>query len=222
MARKTNRFPVKGQTNTNMTQTEKYNDVLSSLDSLKVKQRKVIPETPTVIPTTKIIIGVVVITIISLGILSLGNVPLITNPNTLTGKKIDSEGINFTFKLLDGTEAHLADYKGSPVFLDLFATWCKPCETQIAELATLKSVSPNIKILSISIDDTDTVEMLEKFKTDNGITWIIGQDYTLKGAQNFKVASIPTLAFFNSNGVLKKLEIGIQYYETMASWLDEG
>ncbi|MHA1966611.1 MAG: TlpA family protein disulfide reductase [Candidatus Hodarchaeales archaeon] len=221
MARRTNKIPIKDQTRIKMTKAEKYDDVLSSLDSLKVKQHKVIPETPTVVPTTKIIIGVVVITIISLGILSLGNVPRVTDQNTLTGNMIDSEGINFAFKRLDGTESHLADYKGSPVFLDLFATWCKPCETQIIELATLKSVYPYIRILSISIDDTDTVEMLEQFKTDNGITWIVGRDYTLKGAQNFKVTSIPTLAFFNSNGVLKKIEIGIHYYEELASWLDE-
>lgn len=221
MARRTKKIPIKDQTRTEMTQAEKYDDVLSSLDSLKVRQHKTIPETPTIVPTTKIIIGVVLIAVVSLAILSFGNVPFVTNQNTLTGDIIDSEGINFSFKLLDGTEVTLADYKGSPVFLDLFATWCQPCKTQIAELITLKSVSPYVRILSISIDDTDTVAMLEQFKTETGITWIVGQDYTSKGAQNFKVTSIPTLAFFNSNGVLKKLETGVHTYETMAGWLDE-
>ncbi len=226
MARKTNRFPSKGQTNANMTQTEKYDDVLSSLDSLKVKQTKVAQETPTMVPTTKIIIGVVLITVVTFGFLSLGNRPFITNQNRLTEDNdleyIDSAGIDFTFQLLNGEEVKLSDYKGSPVFLDLFATWCQPCKDQMPEFVTLKSAYPHVQILSISIDETDSVWMLEQFSSKYGVTWTVGRDTTLKGAENFKVSSIPTLAYFNSTGVLKKIEIGIHSYEILASWLAEG
>ena len=116
MSRRTNKIPINDQARTKMTQTEKYDDKLSSFDSLKEKKHKVIPETPPVVPITKIIIGVVLIAVISLVILSSGNFPQLNNQNTLTGYKIDSEGINFAFKLLNGTEVELADYKGALYF----------------------------------------------------------------------------------------------------------
>jgi thiol-disulfide isomerase/thioredoxin len=219
MSRRMNRFKAKGTQDSNMTKIDKYNDVISSLDTLQAKQNKIAPKTDTPIPFTKIVLAVVAISIISLGILSLGNIPLASN--SLTGKTIDSNGINFSFQLLNGTEVSLADYKGAPLFLDLFATWCQPCKTQITELAKLKSNSPYVRILSISIDEGDTVEMLEQFSVETGITWTVGRDYTLQGAKNFKVSSIPTLAFFDSNGVLKKLEAGLHDYDTMVSWLSE-
>jgi len=62
---------------------------------------------------------------------------------------------------------------------------------------------------------------LEQFGSETGITWTIGRDNTNKGAENFKVTNIPTLAFFNSNGVLKKIEIGVHDYATLASWVVE-
>ena len=221
MARKTHRVPIKSEIKNEISQTEKYNDVLSSLDSLKVKQSNIAPETPTVIPTTKIILGVVTIAILALGVLSIGNIPLITNTNTLSGKMIDSEGVDFTFKLLNGTVVNLSDYKGAPLFLDLFATWCPPCKAQMPEFVKLKSASPNVQILSISIDESDTVKMLEDFSSEYGITWPVGQDYTLQGAKNFNVLNIPTLVFFNSEGLLRKIEVGLHDYDTLASWLAE-
>ncbi|MFX0087225.1 MAG: TlpA family protein disulfide reductase [Candidatus Hodarchaeota archaeon] len=219
MSRKFNRFPVKESQDNNMTQIEKYNDVMSSLDTLQTNQKKITPKTDNPIPFTKIIFTVTLFSIISLGILSLSNIPIARN--NLSGQTIDSPKINFSFQLLNGTEVSLADYKGAPLFLDLFATWCQPCKAQIAELAKLKSFSPYVRILSVSIEKDDTVEMLEKFSSETGITWIVGRDYSLQGARNFNVTSIPTLAFFNSEGVLKKLEAGIHDYATMASWLSE-
>ncbi len=222
MSRKLNRFPVKETQEGDMTHIEKYNDVMSSLDILQTNQKKITPKTDTPIPFTKIVFAIAVISIISLGILTLGNIPIAKqNPYDLTGQSIDSPKINFSFQLLNGTEVSLADYKGAPLFLDLFATWCQPCKEQIAELTKLKLFSPYVRILSITIEKDDTVEMLEKFSAETGITWTVGRDYSLQGAKNFKVISIPTLAFFNSDGVLKKLEVGLHDYATMASWLSE-
>lgn len=219
MSRRLKRFQAKEAQDSNMSQIEKYNDVMSSLDTLQVKQNKVAPTTDIPIPFTKIVFAIAVISIISLGILSLSNIPLASN--NLTGKTIDSSTLNFSFQLLDGAEVNLSDYKGAPLFLDLFATWCQPCKTQITEFATLKSNAPYIRILSVSIDEGDTVEKLDQFIAETGITWPVGRDHTLKGAKNFKVTSIPTLAFFDSNGVLKKLESGVHDYATMASWLTD-
>src|SRR5207237_9889708 len=42
---------------------------------------------------------------------------------------------DFSFRLLDGTEHHLRDYRGKVVLLNFWATWCGACETGMPDLA---------------------------------------------------------------------------------------
>ncbi len=48
-----------------------------------------------------------------------------------------SEGtanLDLTFKDMNGAEVRLADYKGKVILLNVWATWCGPCELEIPEL----------------------------------------------------------------------------------------
>ncbi|MFX0210133.1 MAG: TlpA family protein disulfide reductase [Candidatus Hodarchaeota archaeon] len=148
MARRTIRIPQKSSKEIEMSQSEKVEDIISSIDSIQGKQPK-IASTSSSFPLTKFVMIVAFFSIISLGILSLGNYQLIQP--TPTGSSI-SDKLNFSFELLNGEEVMLSDYAGDPIILDLMATWCGPCKTQLGELASLKSNYPGIQILSISID----------------------------------------------------------------------
>ena len=92
---------------------------------------------------------------------------------------------------------------------------------QEMSLGILKSRTVILNQIAISIEDTDSASDLEQYSNTNEITWIVGRDHTDKGAENFKVKFIPTLAYFDETGVLKKTEIGVVPYETLASWITE-
>ena len=159
MSRRMKKIPIEEVHTANPSQIEKYNDVISSLDSLSTQQHKIKSNNPATVPITKIVVAIVAIGIVSLGILSLGPSPF--TPEGLVSKTIDSESIDFSFQLLDGSEANLSDYKGQPLFLDLFATWCGPCKDQIKEFKSLIATYPYVQILSITVDNSDTVPKLE-------------------------------------------------------------
>jgi thiol-disulfide isomerase/thioredoxin len=56
----------------------------------------------------------------------------------------------FTFQTPSGGQTSLADFRGKPVLLNLWATWCVPC---VAEMPTLDA-------LSVSLGDSVTVLVL--------------------------------------------------------------
>lgn len=63
-----------------------------------------------------------------------------------------SPAIDFPFKDIDGKEYHLRDFKGKPIFIDIWATWCLPCLAQKPDFEKLSEQYPDIQFLGISID----------------------------------------------------------------------
>jgi thiol-disulfide isomerase/thioredoxin len=60
----------------------------------------------------------------------------------------------FTFLRPDSSQVALSDYKGKYVFIDVWATWCKPCVSEIPFLKRLEKElhGQDIVFLSLSID----------------------------------------------------------------------
>src|SRR5436190_5147710 len=63
--------------------------------------------------------------------------------------------LDFKVKDLEGKEVSLAAYKGRPLLLNFWATWCGPCKEEIPALMELstKYKSSNLAIVGISVDD---------------------------------------------------------------------
>ncbi|MFW9906102.1 MAG: TlpA family protein disulfide reductase [Candidatus Thorarchaeota archaeon] len=219
MARRTLKIPQKSSKEVKMSESEKIDDIITSIDSIQGKQPKMSSASSS-FSLTKIVMIIAFFSIISLGVLSLGNYQL-TQP-TSTGSSI-SDKLNFSFELLNGEEVMLSDYAGDPIILDLMATWCSPCKTQLGELASFQSSHPEVQILSISIDPSfDSIGKLTEYKKDNGITWTIGRDTTQAGKEKFSATSIPTVAFINSAGRLKQKSYGVVFYNTLVDWINAG
>ena len=69
----------------------------------------------------------------------------------LTGKPAPP----FTLVTLDGKKVSLADYKGHPVFVNFWATWCEPCKLEMPWLEEFskKYAAQGLVVLGISTDD---------------------------------------------------------------------
>ncbi|MFX0014996.1 MAG: TlpA family protein disulfide reductase [Promethearchaeota archaeon] len=230
MARKTIKLPQKDSKEVNMTQSEKISDIVSSIDSIQGKQRNLNSVKTTSVSKTKVVMVFAFFSIIVLGLLSLSSYPqTLSNLTNNNGDSSDgnldgiSEELNFEIQLLDGRTVMLKDYAGKPIILDLMATWCVPCKTQIVELRTLAENFPNVQIISVSIDPSyDSMSRLSQYKEDNEITWVLGRDMTQAGKEAFSARSIPTVAFINSEGNLKGYNNGVVFYDTLVDWIKFG
>ncbi|MHA2108242.1 MAG: TlpA family protein disulfide reductase [Candidatus Hodarchaeales archaeon] len=151
-------------------------------------------------------------------LLSFGSLP--STQDTESEVKL-TDGLDFQIQLLNYSQVMLSDYLGAPIILDFFATWCKPCATQIIELQKLQVKFPNVHIISVSIEKDDTISILEGYSLEHEMDWIVGRDATLKAASRYQINSIPTMAFFNSQGIRKYIDHppGITSESVMSSWI---
>jgi thiol-disulfide isomerase/thioredoxin len=80
----------------------------------------------------------------------------------------------FTLVDLDGKKVSLADYKGKPVFVNFWATWCEPCKLEMPwiEDFSKKYAAQGLVILGISTDDGGK-DLVAKTAKKLGVTYPI-------------------------------------------------
>ncbi len=91
----------------------------------------------------------------------------------------------------------VADYAGKPLVVNMFGSWCPPCNMEAPDLGTFAKQNPGAQVVGIACEDTekDAVAFMEKY----GLTYpMVLDDGTL--VQEFGLTAYPTTIFFNAQG----------------------
>jgi cytochrome c biogenesis protein CcmG/thiol:disulfide interchange protein DsbE len=117
--------------------------------------------------------------------------------------KIGERAPEFSLTSFDGQTYNLADLRGKVVVLNMWASWCKPCEQEAADLeAAWRHYQPrgDVVFLGVAWTDTDkkSLEYLEKFD----ITYPNGPDLGTRIAQAYRITGVPETYIIDRDGVL--------------------
>ena len=115
----------------------------------------------------------------------------------------------------DGGAASLADFRGRPVLLNLWATWCAPC---IAEMPTLDRLAAReadrMHVLTVS-QDLDGREKVEAFFARQGYrnleTWL---DPQMALMTELKADTLPTTILYDARGREVWRVVGMEDWES--------
>jgi cytochrome c biogenesis protein CcmG/thiol:disulfide interchange protein DsbE len=115
---------------------------------------------------------------------------------------------NFTLTTFEGEQISLEDLKGKVVVLNFWASWCKPCEEEAAELETAWRIyQPRDDVVFLGVDyvDTETEAMvyLEKFD----VTYPNGPDLRTQISQAFRIRGVPETYIIDRDGKLAAFKI---------------
>ncbi|WP_438966168.1 TlpA family protein disulfide reductase [Flavobacterium sp.] len=117
------------------------------------------------------------------------------------------------FELNDqnGNKVSLSDFKGKNIYIDFWATWCKPCIAEIPDLKKLeeKFKDKNIVFLSISLDSQKDLEKWKNFiikKELGGTHLIVENAWQSKIVKEYTVESIPRFIIIDSEGILVEID----------------
>ena len=120
--------------------------------------------------------------------------------------------LDYALKDMDGREVRLADFKGRPLVLNFWATYCPPCKHEIPSFVELveKYKDQHLTILGISTDDSP--EDLKKFAAEYKINYPVlvglGHDEML---ETFDASMlIPVTWFIRKDGTVALKHAGTQ------------
>ncbi len=128
---------------------------------------------------------------------------------------------DFTLKLLKGGDFHFNDYKGKPILINFFASWCLPCgeEMPTLEKTAHEYEAKGVIFLGIAIDDTE--EKMKDFIATHGVTFPVGLDKTASIQKSFGLYGIPTTYFIDKKGVINYFHSGVVTEELLQHELDK-
>jgi thiol-disulfide isomerase/thioredoxin len=97
----------------------------------------------------------------------------------------------------------LANQRGTPVLVNIWASWCTPCEVETPELVAAHQVWGE-RVRFIGVDAQDDRSGAIRFLSDHGVTYPSVFDPANDIAVSFGLFSPPATLFFDAGGDLVK------------------
>lgn len=107
------------------------------------------------------------------------------------------------FKTLD-------DYKGKVVLLNVWATWCLPCQREIPSLQKLYSqyADKGLKLVAVSIDREAPEDSIRAFANRYGVTFEVLHDPTDEIGTQYQTTGVPETFVIGPEGTIRRKVIG--------------
>jgi peroxiredoxin len=110
----------------------------------------------------------------------------------------------FTLKDMNGKDVRLDDFRGRPIILNFWATWCGPCRTEIPALVDLVNQykEQRLTVLGVSVDDSpeDLRRFAAEYRMNYPVLVGLGQD---KLQETYDaVIAVPVTWFIRPDGTV--------------------
>lgn len=136
----------------------------------------------------------------------------------------DIETYDFTVYDKAGNSVKLSDYKGKPVVVNFWASWCGYCQREMPDFQTAYEKYGD-RIQFMMIDNTGTgnesAEDGDKTISEGGYTFPVFYDNDASAADAYTVRSLPLSLFVGADGKVKYIHDGVISSDKLNSYIED-
>jgi peroxiredoxin len=117
---------------------------------------------------------------------------------------------DFSLSDLNDRPYRLSDFRGKVVFLNFWATWCKPCREEMPSMEVLYKnfEKDGLVILAVSIDRVTTTKDIPPFIKGMNLTFPVLIDSWGQTDKPYKRMGVPETFIIDQQGVIQEIVIG--------------
>jgi len=125
-----------------------------------------------------------------------------------TGWQIGNLAPEFSLVNPEGKSVSLSDFRGKPVLINFWATWCPSCQLEMPFLQQVYNDRSGKGLVFLAIDTGESPAKVKEFFTSKGLSLPVLFDFTGSTSDKYGVSAIPTTFFIDGNGVIKQKMVG--------------
>ncbi|MBQ2764620.1 MAG: TlpA family protein disulfide reductase [Firmicutes bacterium] len=119
---------------------------------------------------------------------------------------------DFTVENENGELVMLSDLIGRPVVLNLWASWCPPCKSEMPDFEeAYQTYGNDVEFMMVNLTDgsRETVETAKAFIAEQNFTFPVYFDTANEAAIAYQASSIPATYFIDKNGNIIAHAVGM-------------
>jgi len=122
------------------------------------------------------------------------------------GAQVGRPAPDFAVSGLAGATVALSDYRGRPVVINFFASWCRPCWQELPDLddAADKYQERGLTVLGVAVKDSQ--DSIHRMVENLGLTFPVGLDPAAEVAvERYRIRGLPVTVFVDRQGVVRRI-----------------
>ena len=116
------------------------------------------------------------------------------------GLEIGQLAPDFEMQYPDGRKVKLSDFKGKPVIVNFWATWCAPCEAELPEFVQTYEKYKDQGLVILGVNAQESGEDANKFVEKYNLSFPVTLDSRGEVMGLYGVRGLPTTLFIDPEG----------------------
>ena len=127
---------------------------------------------------------------------------------------------DFQLRTLTGETVKLSDFRGRPVVINFWASWCGPCKAEMPLLSKTYNELKDQGLVILAVDVQELEAVVEKYVKDNNLPFTILLDRNGEIANLYRARGLPTTYFVDPEGKVQSWQVGTLTQTTLRRHLD--
>lgn len=117
-----------------------------------------------------------------------------------------------------GDTLQIADYEGQVVMLNIWATWCAPCEVEMPSIQRLHETlgDSGVRVVAVSVDQGNR-DAVQRWIDERDLTFQVLHDPSGRIERTYQTTGVPESFIIDRDGVIVKKHIGADAWDSQAN-----
>lgn len=124
--------------------------------------------------------------------------------------------LDVPYQTIDGAVANLADFAGTPIVVNFWASWCPACVAEMPDFERIHAeLGDQVVFLGLNMQETDP-DAAAALVDQTGVSYRLGQDPDGAIFNRFGGIAMPTTVFIDADGAVVRTHGGVLFADDLA------
>lgn len=129
--------------------------------------------------------------------------------------RVGQPATDFQVAGADGQMISLSQFKGRPVWINFWASWCAPCRAEFPDMDAVYRRHQDQGLVLLAISFAEPPQDVQAYLARARPSFTIGVDPPGTVAGQYRVMGLPTHVFIDAEGIVRDIRVGPMNQELM-------